>query len=403
MVDKSIIKIDVVDLVEDSEIPCLLDQIRPSWQSKNLIERVKKLLYVDPSSACQRLLNAAIHDLKEKIIIAGIDLAKEAATLHKLPPINREEDLENYTTAKVIDLSYRMGLLSRPEWRKVIRCYDIRQDLEHEDDKYEAGIEDCIYIFKTCIESILMKNPVQLLRVTDVKKLVEEASPATPSRALLEDFNGAPPTRQVEILKFLMSYSLDGNQSEIVRQNAFTFLVKISPLMQNQARLDLAKFYQDRVASKKLNSSQVRVAFIMGVLPYLKSSQIEEFYEDFFIKMRKIGWRWTEHERHALILRKLIEIGGLKSCPSQIRKKILKGLVLIYLGEAGGLTRYGHIRNVFYSDSAAPIIEELIGDASEVIKSDLRELQKDNDVSRKCKNKYIARRFESLLDLLKPD
>jgi hypothetical protein len=40
-----------------------------------------------------------------------------------------------------------MGLLPRPEWRRVTRCYEIRRDLEHEDDEYEATVEDCIYIF----------------------------------------------------------------------------------------------------------------------------------------------------------------------------------------------------------------------------------------------------------------
>src|SRR5687767_13926162 len=65
----------------------LLAQIRPEWQSKSLIERVNKLLPVDPSSACQRLFNAAIQDLRQKILVAGIDLAKEAAERNKLPPI----------------------------------------------------------------------------------------------------------------------------------------------------------------------------------------------------------------------------------------------------------------------------------------------------------------------------
>ncbi len=234
MKKNALVPTGVVDLVKKSEIPSFLDQIRPVWQSKNLINRVRKLLFVDPSSACQRLLNAAIHDLEEKIVIAGIDIAKEAANQHKLPPIEREEDLENYTTAKIIDLAYRMGLLSRAEWRKVIRCYDIRQDLEHEDDEYEAGVEDCLYVFKTCIESILSKDPVQLIRVTDVKGVVEEADPVTPSQSLIEDFSGAPSSPQEEIMKFLMSYALDNAQSDIVRHNSFTFLLKLSPLMHNR-------------------------------------------------------------------------------------------------------------------------------------------------------------------------
>lgn len=125
-----------VEMVRASNVPELLGRIRPEWQAKSLIDRVHRLLDVDPSSACQRLLNAAIHDLREKVAISGIDIAAEAAKQYNLPPITGPEDIENYSTARLIDLAFRMGLLSRPEWRRVCRCYEIRRDLEHEDDEY---------------------------------------------------------------------------------------------------------------------------------------------------------------------------------------------------------------------------------------------------------------------------
>ena len=74
-----IVPAPTVELVEASEVPTLLEKIRPAWQAKDLINRVRRLIAVDPSSACQRLFNASIHDLREKIIIAGVDIAREAA------------------------------------------------------------------------------------------------------------------------------------------------------------------------------------------------------------------------------------------------------------------------------------------------------------------------------------
>ena len=102
---KDIIPAQHLEIIAKSNVPALMEQIRPAWKSKNLISRVERLLKVDPSSACQRILNAAIHDLREKIIVAGVDIAKEAAKQGKLPPINIAEDLEHYPTAKLIDLS----------------------------------------------------------------------------------------------------------------------------------------------------------------------------------------------------------------------------------------------------------------------------------------------------------
>jgi hypothetical protein len=71
----------VAEVVAASDVPALTDQIRPQWQAKGLIERVRRLLRVDPSSACQRLLNAAVADLREKVKIAGLDIAKDAAAV----------------------------------------------------------------------------------------------------------------------------------------------------------------------------------------------------------------------------------------------------------------------------------------------------------------------------------
>src|SRR6266571_2986028 len=79
----------------------LMVRVRPEWQAKSLIDRVQRLLHTDPSSACQRLLNAAVHDLREKVVVAGLDIAEQAAKQAKLPLVSRAEDVENYSTDKL--------------------------------------------------------------------------------------------------------------------------------------------------------------------------------------------------------------------------------------------------------------------------------------------------------------
>lgn len=264
-----------VELMSSSGIPALMQRVRPQWQAKSLIERVHRLVSVDPSSACQRLFNAAIHDLREKVIIAGVDIAQEAAEQFKLPPIKKDEDVENYSSSKLIDLAYRMGLLTRPEWRRVSRCYEIRRDLEHEDDEYEAGIEDCVYIFSTCVEVILSVDPINLLKVMDVKEVVEQATLSRPSEELLQDFERAPQPRQQEILKFLVSNALDKRQSDIIQQNAFNCLSAFRLRAANASLVALAKDYQERIGRNGLDERHARVATACGVMPDLQASRKE--------------------------------------------------------------------------------------------------------------------------------
>ena len=400
MADDSTLISRTVDLVRASDVPAALATIRPTWQAKNLIVRVRRLLDVDPSSACQRLLNAAIHDLREKIAIAGIDIAAEAARQHKLPPVAKPDDIENYSTSHTIDLAYRMGLLSRPNWRRVCRCYEIRRDLEHEDDEYEAGPEDCLYIFKTCIEVILSVDPIHLLRVTDVKELIEQATPAAPADSLVQDFAHAPHPRQEEICKFLISIALDGEKSDIVQQNAYLFLTQLAPHVHDGVKLNLATNFQERIGRTPLDRRHARVAIAAGVFPYLRQVQIADFYQVTLSKMREIRSHWDAYREHGSFLRGFREVGGLLYCPVSHMAPIVKWMVLTYIGTSGGRTSYGNIRHVFYSNTAAPIIEQLVADAKIQVAETLRNMADDRDVETRCQDPHIARRFEQLLDLL---
>ena len=341
-----------------------------------------------------------MHDLREKVVIAGIDIAREAAKAYKLPPIEKADEVENYSVSNLIDLAYRIGLLSRPEWRRLSRCYEIRRDLEHEDDEYEAGIEDCIYIFKTCIEVVLAKDPAHLIRVQDIKELVEQPTPMIPAESFIDDYAQAPQPRQEEIMKFLLSIATNKEQSEIVQQNAYNALVRFEPLTQNPVKLTLASHLQGKIGRSGLDRRTARVAFGAGALPYLKRADIATFFDSEFQRMQAVGHRWDLYAEHGELLRSFQELGGLRFCPADARHKILKFLVQLYLGEPGGRTSYGNIRHVFYSNTGAPIVETLISNAKDTISDELRALRNDKDIERLCSNSHIARRFEALVDLV---
>lgn len=387
-------------LVIESEVPRLLQSIRPAWQAKRLITRVQQLVEVDPSSACQRLFNAAIHDLREKVVVAGLDIAAEAAKQYKLPPVATDEDVENYSTSRLIDLVYRMGLLTRPEWRRLMRCYEIRRDLEHEDDEYEAGVEDCVYIFKTCIDHVLSKDPLHLLRVTDVKEIVEKPEPAVASEALVEEFSHAPRARQVEILGFLLAVVLDRDESDIVQQNAFAVIKSLQSNVEDPVKLTLAESIQRKQGREELTPRIVRVSIAIGAFPYLRQNQIRDFYTQEIAQLTRVGTNWGAHASHGELLRNFREIGGLLHMPNDMRQEALKWLVLTYIGTRGGVTSYGNTRNVFYSNTAAPIIEQLISESIGLVATDLANMREDDDIARAISNQHISRRFDRLLDIV---
>ncbi len=373
-------------------------RIRPAWQAKGLIDRVRRLLPVDPSSACQRLLNAAIQDLREKINIAGLDIAKEAAASHGLPPVNRAEDVDNYSTAKIIELSYRIGLLTRPEWRRLGRAYDIRKDLEHEDSEYEATLEDCVYIFNTCIEAVLSKDPVTLIKVTEVKDIIQTGALVTADGRLVEDFRHAPDTRQLEILKLLVSGALNLAELDIVRQNAYNVLGTLSMHSRDAVKVELAKHLQNKLGRNLLTDADVRVAQQAGILIYLRKAQRRDFFAAYLAGLEATTYSWRNNAEHGEPLRQLGEYGGLASVPETQLPGIIKWMALCFVGEPGGYGA-GVGRPVFYSNSAAPLIVDLIKESAPVAKPLLEALATDVDFKKVLgRGAAVSRRFDLLLD-----
>ncbi len=389
------------DIVVASGADQLLSRIRPEWQAKGLIKRTKRLLSVDPSSACQRLMNAAVHDLRNKILIAGLDIAKEAASRFKLPSITREEDIsENYPTARIIDLAYRIGILSRTEWKKIRRCYDIRGDLEHEDEEYEADIDDILYIFKNCIEIVLELDPIEIIRVDDIKELVDEPSAPVVTGEILEEYEHAPDVRQKEIVEHLINSAMNSKKPDIVRQNSIELLRQFQTLTKKTVLVDVGSYLQERYKRKPLDLVVMKVAKAAGVLPYLKQRKMKDFFESCYEEFRKVGYHWRQFDSHRKLFDDFEDIGGLAYCPPEQRKKMVLWMVLCFIGEPGNYGTWGRNRNVFYSDVAAPRILQLFREANTLIGTDFKESKKNKRVKAAIGYSPIARRLENLEDLL---
>jgi len=385
------------ELVEAAGVSAWMERIRPHWKGKQLVQRVERLLSTDPSSACQRIFNASIHDLREKVVVAGVDLAAEAAKQHKLPPITRADDVEDYSVLRLIELSYRMGILSRPEYKRLLRAYDIRKDLEHEDDEYEAGIEDCVYIFATCIDVVLSKDPLHLIKLTDVKQIVEQPSATALNESLTEEYRHAPQPRQHEIFKFLISAALNKAQPDIVQQNSFNALFSLRPLTSTQVLIDASKDLVEQIGKKVPELRVARVAIAAGLFPYLRKSQIKELFLAYLNHMKQVGFQWRKNAEHGELLRNLQELGGLQHVPDELLSEYLEWLVLCYVGESGGYGA-GYNRKVFYSNVGAPLAKKILKEANRPIAKELESLRKSARIKVALVEEHVSRRFETIAD-----
>ena len=175
----------------------------------------------------------------------------------------------------------------------------------------------------------------------------------------------------------------------------------LQPGTRNSAKLELAKYFQERIGRHGLTLALFKVAHAGGVLPYLKESTRRDFFQGYCHRLEQVGYGWAKHGQHRAPLEELDDVGGLSPCPDgAVVTNVLRWMTLCYLGTKGGRTSYGHVRPVFYSDTAAPIIERLLAAGGDRVLSVLKGLRDDAAVSQRMAScKEVAARYEDLLDV----
>jgi hypothetical protein len=222
------------------------------------------------------------------------------------------------------------------------------------------------------------------------------------SKELLDDFEGAPDKRQLEITKVLISASRDEKKPDIVRQNAVEALRSIKRTIRKSARAQIGQYMQELLKGAPLGLADMKIAAAAELVPYLKQSRVKEFFEDSHAKFVQVGCRWTSNVQHRKLLDDFEDVGGLEVVPPEIRSKCVLWMVRCFIGEPGGYGM-GYNRNVFYSDVAAPRIREAFQRAGVLIHGDLEQAAKDKLVKAAVTDKHIARRMEMLRDLVSAD
>ncbi len=349
---------------------------------------------VDPSSACQRLLNAAIYDLREKVINVGADIAREVAKIYKLPPIEKDDDIMDYSTSNLIDLSYRIGILKRPEWRRIQRCYEIRRDLEHEDNEYEAVLEDCFYIFKSTIEIVLSQDPIDVLKIVDIRQVIEAPGSITATEELLQNYEHAPTLRQQEITTMLLSIARSDKQPDVVRENAVEMLRHLKSRTQTNVVIEAAKGLEEKLAGKPIDILTAKLGHACGATAYFKKAKLKDYYNELLNEFAKASSDWGEQTKVVSLFH---TIGAFNYCPQEFRSKFVKHLVVFYIGEPSYGPNSGY-RSVFYSNAAAPVIKRIVKYTIGLY-HEVENLRNDSSIKQSLQNKSVLARFEELLDV----
>ncbi|MCX9520089.1 hypothetical protein, partial [Vibrio cholerae] len=155
----------------------------------------------------------------------------------------------------------------------------------------------------------------------------------------------------------------------------------------------------EKIAREVPEHAFVRVCHAAGTFAYLKKAQITSFFKAFLAQMELTGYHWAKYSSHGELLRNLKEVGGLKYCPQELLEDYCSWLCLCYIGEPGGYGA-GYNRNVFYSNSGAPLSLEILQSDKGRTLTICERLENSKEIKRACSNPHVARRYEKILEEL---
>jgi hypothetical protein len=252
------------------------------------------------------------------------------------------------------------------------------------------------------VDFILANDPVQIIKLTEIKSIVESPSLVSLDHAVIEDYEQAPNPIQTEISQFLISTSLDNKHPDIVRQNCYIALATLNSYTNRNTILECAQHFVDkRLGRRTPLLGEMRVANSSGILPYLRSAHVNSFYPSYLDRLDSTGYHWENNNKHGELLRDLKEVGGTTFCNDQVIKdKIIEWLILCYIGEPGAYGYHGRNRQVFFTNSGAPLSFELLEEDEKISVTDVnRIVHASTTIRKQIASKYVMRKLQEILYL----
>ncbi len=375
-----------------------LSEIREPWQTSRLVERVRQLISVDHSCACQKLFNTAIWDIKDKLGQWGEDFVYKIAYKNSKISRGTVNPISGLSTTELLNLSYRSKLLSFEQWQLITECYQIRCKLEHEDRYFEVSSLETEKFFDVCINEVLSVDSMEIKEYDNFETITELTELAVPSQLLLSSFGSMSLENQVDATTFLIDVAT--NSSELMRatQNSVISLIHLRESLSDHAKQEVALKYSDPNIHH-IDSRLVESLKCADALRFIETSSKSKFYESVYLSMIEVGEDWNKGQQQLEILQSFTELGSLDECPEQHRTNIFNWMALTYIGQDSGDSAYISERNVYFSKEASPVIQRLIIEANYISNAMIDTLLTDSAIAVLAENSFIAKRFERFLQL----
>lgn len=288
--------------------------------------------------AINYIWNAVIVTLKQKVKNFGLALV--AQTLDKKFD---EEDLNNYMDSELLDLCYRLELLSEDGYFFLNQCRDIRNNFSSAHPSI-AQIDDrelINFISRCCKYGITYDYSLQGVNVSDFlssvkgRKLDEDELNVWKQR-LIETF----PAQRELLVPTLMGIYCDPDSSEITRLNALKICVSIQEYIDEKIKSSMIEQYNKYfVKGSTEKCAAAKVLFEkLQMLNLLSTSEQHSIVKNACKNLLNAHMELNNFYNEPPFAQRLLELTSSLKTPETVQQEYVYTVLMGYVGNPYGVS-----------------------------------------------------------------
>lgn len=289
-------------------------------------------------AAINYIWNSVIISLREKVKRFGLSFVGQ--TLNKR---FEEEDLNNYRDSELLDLCYKLELLSEDGYFLLNQCREIRNNFSSAHPSM-ARIDDrelIVFISRCCKYGISSDYELKGIDVPGFIDSVKGRKMDTDdiniwSQKLTETF---PAQRQL-LIPMLMGIYCDSDSSETTRLNALRICISISPLFDDKIKSQLVLQYNGYFVKGKTERYLAAKVFFekLKILELLSTSEQLSIVKSACANLLNAHLGFNNFYIEPPFAERLLEITESISIPETIQYEFVYTVLMGYVGNGYGVS-----------------------------------------------------------------
>lgn len=324
------------------------------WDNKYLAEARKVLTVGGLRSAIGSYWNAVVDDLRRKIMHRSLDLFNKEIGPKRT--IKTYEDFQDYVTDKeLIDGAFKIGVIDWEGQKLLNHARETRHIFDGHPDSSEPTLVKVFNMMADCNRYVLSQEyPLTIIDVNEYITTMDSDTFNKNEIAVEQAFIDLPQIYKEEMANRLFTLYIQDNASTRLKGNIEFSYPVLWTVIPKEMRQQIGKRLDRLMIEGNTTKIEMATGLLLMVdgLRYVSASSRRILFGAAIKTLEDNRDQWANEANAVEYLQRL----GT-TIPAELISRFVTALTLTYVGKTGG--SYFYSRTDFFSDDAAPVIEQM--------------------------------------------